>query len=276
MQEENRPTDTEPGSSKPVKPIKHDTVDNRLKYFIELYRNRFKTKLDAYDKEAAVGGPEKTGKTVEGIVDVVEITGLPAGFVRRVINYFPKKLHKDKALVITAIFIDLTEDYIKKILEKTACDIFRCYESQFIQVKTSHHWRYAIERLAVDAVDRAINFLFNLYLQDITVENVTSDVLTACVISGTSKVKNILSMGYEVMNADEEKWRTTDLYTKVGIVRVSENGDCEKYYKKKNDDGSGLYGYRLPFEWEKRKWFLIIWSLIMKNVQNLQKCISIL
>jgi len=266
-----RSDELQQGSSKLEENSIDDTLSNRLSEFVKVFVNRFKEKLDGYRKEAAVGGEVKGGKAsnfagtaVEEVAKAAKVPG--ANAMGEVVRVPFNKHHREKAKRVVAAFMNRQEGDIRKDLVSVGGSIFQSFENQFrLVTDDNQNWKRAMEKLAKDAVNRAMSYIDKCKKENPGLE-ISIDLITKGVILGKSKGTIIirkfahavkldksvegLKLGHTIKVSGEE-WKTVDLYETTGIVRINENGNY-KYYRKRYKSESNVekYGYRLLFKWE--------------------------
>ncbi|XP_052868586.1 uncharacterized protein LOC128274426 [Anopheles cruzii] len=276
-----------PGSSNLKK-----SEQQRLEKFIMAFVQKFEEELKKFREQDAVGGTPRSGGTRSIVAAggagagaaIGFASGIPGaaaggsklgGAIGALYDFFRGKSDKRKASRIIEVFEQIEEDSIRSTLLEVGFDIFFSFESQFTTVTDANGLlKRGMEKLAIDAVYRAINYIDGYTKKSEYIENLCH-LITKGVILGKSEngfvaplfrffqvdklIKGhnipewqkrfIRNPGHTVKNK-EEKWKSADLYEGVGLVIIKDNGVCNKYYKKIDGGNAEKYGYRLPFEWD--------------------------
>ncbi|GHM57904.1 MAG: hypothetical protein sL5_00010 [Candidatus Mesenet longicola] len=241
-----------------------DQVNENLKHFLKYFVEEFEEKLALYSLELN-GKLKKAGKSAKHINNaLVGLIGFVSGKIPMVggvvksvstdliadeINKIGEEYHLKKVINLSGLVDSSQEvsDHFRDMIIKSGIDVFQSFELQFMRVTP----RSALRLLARDAVDRAINYMEGK-------EQFDEGLIAKGVVLGKSKGfsfrgKSITS-GFKIKYRynNEEKsliikknWNTTELYSKVGIVIISENKDGTGYYRRKDQkSNTGEYGYR--------------------------------
>src|SRR5436190_12177370 len=165
---------------------------------------------------------------------------------------------KRKAKKITKYFDSVEKESLIKILCEVAVHIFYSYECQFMHITDQAGSKMAMEKLAYDAVDRAINYLNTLNPDDNFV--MSSELLEKAILQGPSekfidpslRMLKIQTKGKILVDDQLENKRlisTSKLYEKVGLITFDNHHQTNKFYKFRNQQLK--YGYRRLLNWEK-------------------------
>ncbi|MHC3898073.1 UNVERIFIED_CONTAM: hypothetical protein LBW93_04105 [Wolbachia endosymbiont of Nasonia longicornis] len=179
------------------------------------------------------------------------------------------------------------EGSTREILVDASLEIFQKFEGQFTGIMdvSSFSWEIGIEKLAIDAVSRVINYI------SANKEELSVDLITKGVVLGESKARTFAKQvlkkpaklfkseafqsGYKVKDKQSGKiWITPELYTGVGIKKV--NYDTTEYYQLRKHDNAEKYGYRLPFTWELEKWWEVDKKYRLVNLPKEEEYVHIL
>jgi NB-ARC domain len=165
--------------------------------------------------------------------------------------------NKGKARRITKVFSKLTPGDLSPILSEAAIDIFYSFESQFMQITDKAGDRVAMEKLAEDAADRALNYIEKL----VEVTSIDKDLLEQAILSGPSekffdpsvKRARLRISGSKLQDKIGNNINTANLYEKVGLVVVDDAHPHQRlrFYANKEHPDSNRYGYRRLLDWEK-------------------------
>lgn len=238
--------------------------------FTEAFIVAFMKRLAAYHLVA------KGERLTEGALKV-ELTGgitgalLGLGISQNIVGSIPSLVaslralnnkyyivNKGKAQRITKAFSTLIPGALSPILSEVAVDIFHSFESQFMQVTDKAGDRVAMEKLAEDAVDRAINYI-DRYANDAI--SIGKTLLEQGVLSGPSekffdpsvKRARIRISGSTLQDKNRNSVNTANLYEKVGLVVIDDVSHLScRFYRSKALD-SNRYGYRRLLDWEKEQ-----------------------
>lgn len=256
-----------------AKKIKTVSKKEQVGMFLELFVNKFMlnfikrlglyhiTAKDHRITEEAFKAELKTGATgaLVGISTAQSIVGsIPSivASVRTLSSQF--YLSKSKAQKITRIFSTLTDGSLNRLLSEAGVEIFKSYESQFMQVTDKAGDRMAIEKLAEDAGARALNYIAEKAEPD---QLISIDLITQGVILGKSdkffdpsfKNVRIRIAGSRIQDRYGKMINTANLYEKTGLFLSGASENLPKFYRLRNDPDSATYGYRQPLNWEKEK-----------------------
>ncbi|WP_333023678.1 hypothetical protein [Wolbachia endosymbiont of Pentidionis agamae] len=235
------------------------TIDERLEKFISVFVNKFEAKLDEFKKEAEVGGKAKTGKIANAVgtcakaIPIEALKDVPSSAV----NCMNNSDHRKKAKKIVQVFSNLEKIKIRRMLIEASGDIFKSFEKQFMEVTdTDGGYTGGMEKLAVDARDRAINHIVVEHNKEISAELIVKGI-----ILGVSKINHIENHinrkgGFTLKNSStgENNWKTESLYTKTGFVVLNGKSNNEYYSYEKDKHNGKKYGYRIPLKWEIGMW----------------------
>ncbi|XP_058834904.1 uncharacterized protein LOC131692068 [Topomyia yanbarensis] len=257
------------GSSKPVRTIGSCQQDNaytqvhtRLGEFAEYFVGMMEDKLGAYSM-LVQGEVTKHGKWSDTLSEQIGqgvgkvaggLLGLLIGSLASGANIggqvgkaggkklggkLGEKYHQKKVNNL----LDLIEFFkkhpaeLRKELVEAGFDIFQSFEMQFMRVTTELGPSKAVQLLAKDAVNRAIDHMANR----------KGASLVEGVLLGSSKREDVCSItsGFQIKYEhylNSRIWNTANLYDKVGLL-VTQNGKTI-FYKKTSEGDTGKYGYR--------------------------------
>ncbi|WP_237342887.1 tetratricopeptide repeat protein [Wolbachia endosymbiont of Folsomia candida] len=244
---------TEEQEKSEVKKLKLSPQKEKIKERLNTFMKAFVTD---FSKELAISHIRAKGKqvTLEKVIEELKIgaTGALIGYgiargmtgiipsisasARNIVGQFIH-IGKTKAARITRIFESVPKGYLSQILSEAAAEIFCSFESQFMSVTDNAGDKMAIEKLAEDAVYRALNYIAK------NSEAISSDFIAKSIILGKSE--GILKRGYALKDKSGKDLNTGGLYKETGVI-VSE-GKVNRYYS----NNRGKYGYRLPLAFEK-------------------------
>lgn len=273
----------------------HGTVEERFVKYCKVFVKSYEIKISEFEKEAAVGGKAKIGKTTDTILSAANPVGLGVGLLMRAAtetvpksagkgigdgigktaNFFCGKRHRCKAKNVIKHISLIEKAEFKRILLYAAGEVFAAYEAQLCKVLDADgSWMRAMEKSAIEAMDRSINYLHKLVENNL--DNTDIDIcpdfiaqsiilgdskkgLSACLVSplNLDKIPNVPSQieryfpkpGH-TLHYDSCEWKISDMYKGVGVVQLSASGEVERYYIRRYFDKSKTYGYRLLFSWE--------------------------
>ncbi|WP_265031025.1 ankyrin repeat domain-containing protein [Wolbachia endosymbiont (group B) of Athalia cordata] len=247
--------------------ITSDEIVKKATFFVKTFVKEFEEKLSKYFEEAEPDSNiQKISKASASFSSFLNNT-IPASplklfsvKVNESINHcVTGKRHKKGAKNIFTITTPCYKAEMREILVKAGLEIFHRFEVPFIKVvdinPSFYHRR--VKKLAIDAVHRTMNYLLTSEEQDFSV-----DLITQGVVLGKSKKKGYFTRpGYEVKDEQSgESLVTSELYEWVGIKKKEED-ETVNYYQYNSEEHNleeyncaEKYGYRLPFEWELRKW----------------------
>ena len=245
-----------------IQPLEKDNVDVRLENFVESFIGYFMQKLAAFQliargeklTIAALKQELKTGATgaLFGLAISRSLPGtLPSlvASLRTISSQY--YISKAKARKITRAFSRMPLGALTAILADAAVEIFKSFEAQFMHVTDKAGDKLAMQKLAEDAVARALNYVS----EENEVVRVSMSYITEAIILGNSdkyfdpdlKKFRLSILGNAIQDESENKIYTADLFEKVGLFV---EGSSKKYYKKKPVE-SDRYGYRCVLSWEK-------------------------
>ncbi|QUI60558.1 ankyrin repeat domain-containing protein [Wolbachia endosymbiont of Spodoptera picta] len=269
-----------------------DEIVKRATFFVKTFVKEFEKKLFQYSEEVKSGSKiKKTGKIL-GLVDSTIKSAIPPGMrvipdkAIEMIGYLSAEEHKKGAKSVSSTVMPL-EGSTREILVDASLEIFQKFEGQFTGIMdvSSLSWERGIEKLAIDAVSRVINYI------SANKEELSVDLITKGVVLGESKARTFAKQvlkkpaklfkseafqsGYKVKDKQSGKiWITPELYTGVGIKKV--NYDTTEYYQLRKHDNAEKYGYRLPFTWELEKWWEVDKKYRLVNLPKEEKYVHIL
>lgn len=216
-----------------------DEIVKRAILFVRIFFEEFEKKSSQCFKEARPGSKiKKTGKIL-GQIDSTVKSAVPPGMrvipdkVIKIIDYLFAKEHKKGAKSVSATVMNLGGN-ARKILVDASLEIFQKFEEQFTEIMdvSSFSWKRGIEKLAIDAVSRIINYIS----ANVEKEEFSVDLITRGVVLGESKTDTfakqvfhksakffnleVLQPGYQVKNEQSDKTLiTSQLYEAVGIKK---------------------------------------------------------
>ncbi|WP_341818994.1 ankyrin repeat domain-containing protein [Wolbachia endosymbiont (group B) of Phasia obesa] len=269
-----------------------DEIVKRATFFVKTFVKEFEKKLFQYSEEVKPGSKiKKTGKIL-GLADSTIKSAITPGMriipdkAIEMIGCLSAKEHKKGAKSVSSTVMPLGGS-TREILVDASLEIFQKFEGQFTGIMdvSSLSWERGIEKLAIDAVSRVIN-----YISD-NKEELSVDLITKGVVLGESKARTFAKQvlkkpaklfkseafqsGYKVKDKQSGKiWITPELYTGVGIKKV--NYDTTEYYQLRKHDNAEKYGYRLPFTWELEKWWEVDKKYRLVNLPKEEEYVHIL
>ncbi|MGX9892540.1 ankyrin repeat domain-containing protein [Wolbachia endosymbiont of Protocalliphora sialia] len=242
--------------------ITSDEIVKKATFFVKTFVKEFEKKIFEYSEEAKPDSKtRKVGKIAGQFASIVNNLIPPnlyrLSFTKAVEcmgDVFARR-HREKAKSVSLGVVSFKDNRRESLVE-AGLEIFQKFEEQFIKiVDVNSSWQRGIEKLAMDAVYRIMDYSSNFSER----KDLFVDFITKGVVLGNSK-KRKLSLGdygYHIKK-DEQSSKTlmtSDLYTWVGIkktenkiVHYYQYGLLEKY------DYAEKYGYRLPFTWELENW----------------------
>ena len=260
--------------TKKIKPLsKEEQVAMSLELFVRKFMFNFIKRLSLYHitakdhriTEEAFKAELKTGATgaLVGISTAQSIVGsIPSivASVRTLSSQF--YLSKSKAQKITRIFSTLTDGSLNQLLSEAGVQIFKSYESQFMQVTDKAGDKMAIEKLAEDAGARALNYIAENAEPD---QLISIDLITQGVVLGKSdkffdpsfKNVRIRISGNRIQDRYGKTINTANLFEKTGLF-LPDTKKSHKYYRLRKTLDSSSYGYRHPFNWEMKNGELML------------------
>lgn len=265
-----RPLESSPIQEPLTKKIKTLSKQEQFVMSLELFVHKFMlnfikrlslyhiTAKDHRITEEAFKAELKTGATgaLIGISTAQSIVGsIPSivASVRTLSSQF--YLSKSKAQKITRIFSTLTDGSLNQLLSEAGVQIFKSYESQFMQVTDKAGDKMAIEKLAEDAGARAINYIAENVEPD---QLISIDLITRGVVLGKSdkffdpSFKNVRLRisGNRIQDRYGNTINTANLFEKTGLLLSNIPEKSYKFYRLRNTLDGSRYGYRHPFNWE--------------------------
>ncbi|WP_339045627.1 hypothetical protein [Candidatus Mesenet endosymbiont of Agriotes lineatus] len=172
------------------------------------------------------------------------------------INKIGKNYHLRKVTDLSKL-VDFSQEGsadFRRMLVNAGFDLFQSFETQLMMVTS----RIGLRQLAKDAVDRTINYMKSK--SEFEEKFITKGVILGKFKGFSFRGKSITSgfkIKYKYNNEEKgliikKNWNTIELYSKVGIVIVSENKDETGYYRRKDQklSNTGEYGYRRLFKSE--------------------------
>lgn len=260
-------------------------IVKRAILFVRIFFEEFEKKLSEFLKEAKPDSKtRKAGKIVDQSASIVNNFIPPSG-VKLIFSklcesmvFFSAKEHRKGAKKVSATVTPFKNE-IREILVKAGLEIFQSFEIQFTKIKDTDqlYWERGIEKLAIDAVSRVINYI-SVVINYISVHNeeegFSVDLITKGVVLGKSK-RNFMHVGHQVKDKQSGKiLMTSELYRGVGIVKI-DSGIIE-YYRSREYDYAERYGYRLPFAWELEKWWEVNKKYMLGNPPEKEEYVRIL
>jgi|GEM_PF-3016448 len=264
-----RPLESSPIQEPLTKKIKPLNKEEQVAMFLELFVHKFMlnfikrlslyhiTAKDHRITEEALKAELKTGATgaLVGISTAQSIVGsIPSivASVRTLSSQF--YLSKSKAQKITRIFSTLTRS-LNQLLSEAGVQIFKSYESQFMQVTDKAGDKMAIEKLAEDAGARALNYIAENGAPN---QLISIDLITQGVVLGKSdkffdpSFKNVRLRisGNRIQDRYGKTINTANLFEKTGLLLSNIPEQSYKFYRLRNTLDGSSYGYRHPFNWE--------------------------
>ncbi|MFP3022460.1 MAG: ankyrin repeat domain-containing protein [Wolbachia sp.] len=247
--------------------------------FVKTFVKEFEKKVREYSEEAKPNSNiRKSGKLTAAADSVIKSSVGPGVYLpsvdpisiggqilytgaKKIIDCGLEKRHRKKAKVISKVIHSFKFDK-REVLVEAGLEIFQKFEEQFakvIDIGKDIQWgsrERAIQELAIDAVSRVINYILA------NKEEFSVDLITQGVVLGESKNQGYFTRpGYEIKDEQNGKSLvTSELYEWVGIKKKEED-ETVNYYQYNSEEHNleeygcaEKYGYRLPFEWELRKW----------------------
>lgn len=216
----------------------YQKIFNTLRIFTECFVLHFEKKSKHYYNLASKKDENlrRNIKAPASAINALGTIGKAFGFLRG--STWNRSRKKKAANLIKQPFYK-TPDKIKEILVKAAVSIFASYECQFINKNISH--KGDVEEISIDACERCLNY----YKKRNNIMDATPAAITKGIIRGKSRkaVKKLPIKTHKVKNT-----YAVNLFEKVGLVTLAQNGQPDNYYKKKR--GSTKHGYRLLLDWE--------------------------
>ena len=172
--------------------------------------------------------------------------------VRALTGHFLSK--NQVAQRVTKYFDGVHKGTLSTILCKAAVNIFSSFEYQFTHLSDKAGYTIAMEKLADDAADRAINYLKHQKSNDIVISN---ELIEKGILLGPSdnffqlKPKSLQMQikGKAFLNDKNEIISTEKLYKKIGLITFDSSHHFKKLYESATH--SQKYGYRRLLDWEK-------------------------
>ncbi|WP_143689941.1 ankyrin repeat domain-containing protein [Wolbachia endosymbiont of Nilaparvata lugens] len=231
-------------------------IVKRAALFVKTFVEKFERKLSEFSEEAKPGSKIKKKGKILGQVDSIVKSAVPPGVrvipdkVIEFIDCLSAKEHKKRAKSASAK-VRSFEDETRKILVDASLEIFQKFERQFTKIMDNDQlsWERGIEKLAIDAVDRVMNYILA------NKEVFSIDLVTKGIVLGESKKQSLFALysGYQVKDKQSnEILITSKIYGNAGIKR--EYTDAIDYYEPKECSYAKKCGYRLPFIWELEEW----------------------
>jgi hypothetical protein len=189
-----------------------DTLTNRIKEFVKYFVVEFESKLYVY-KNILEGKTEKggkfsdifsnpTGQLAGGAVGFavgfsfgvpVQVAALGSKIGKLGAEKLGSKLgtkHHMKKVINVSHLVHLSQNEkanFRKVLVNVGVYIFQCFEMQFMRVSTDQGWEIAMQRLAIDATNRVINYYSK---EKETDEVLVFSLITEGVFFGESKIES--------------------------------------------------------------------------------------
>lgn len=190
--------------------------------------------------------------------------------------------HRCKAKNVMTIISLMPKVDLRCTLLQAAGEVFIAFEAQFAKViDADGSWLRAMEKLAVEAMDRSVNHIDFLKSNSTDKDiDFSSDFIIQSIIEGNSKkglaatclnflkLDKLVENGYlpntlknkwpksgHSLKCKEQNWKICDMFQSVGIVIL--NTDGNEYYIRRYFDKSETYGFRLKFSWETMQCFKI-------------------
>lgn len=195
--------------------------------FVKIFVKEFEEKLSECSKEARPGSSiRKTGKVVDKVASAVSnyippsMEKVGASQVMECVGFISANQHRKKAKIFSTIAVS-SEGNLRKILVDASLEIFKSFERQFIRIMDAggFFWKRGIEKLAIDAVSRVINYIS----ANVEKEEFSVDLITRGVVLGESKRKYPFTTraGHQVKDKQSDKTLiTSQLYKAVGIKKI--------------------------------------------------------
>lgn len=253
-------------------------IVKRAALFVKIFFEEFERKLSEFSEEAKPSSKKrKSGKIVDQSVSIVN-NFIPPGGVKLIFSklfesmcFFSAKEHRKGAKKVS-VAVTPFKNEIREILVKAGLEIFQSFESQFTKIKDTDqlYWERGIEKLAVDAVSRVINYI-TVHSKG---EGFSVDLITKGVVLGQSK-RSLMQVGHRVKDEQVGKiLMTSELYRGVGIVKI--DSGITEYYRSRKYDCAEKYGYRLPFAWELGKWWEVNKKYMLVNPPKKEEYVRVL
>ncbi|MES2141429.1 MAG: NB-ARC domain-containing protein [Pseudomonadota bacterium] len=245
-----------------------EKVNEKLELFVQYFIKAFSERLADYSFKAkgerlttsALKNELKTGvfAAILGTLISSNKAGATPSLVassRAVSNrYYPKK----KSQIITKAFSTIQPNDLINVLVSAAVEIFQSYEQQFIQVTDKAGDKIAIEKLAEDATERALNYIWKKSTSSELDLIISSELIAEGIVSGESEVyfdpsmkkTRLQIMGSLIQDREEHSFTTANLYEQVGLI-IKANDASPIFYRPKDTPDGTNRGYRLPLSWEK-------------------------
>ncbi|MEN9917493.1 MAG: hypothetical protein RLY40_1432, partial [Pseudomonadota bacterium] len=250
-------------SSQPEEKVK---LNELLETFVETFITSIIKKIGAYHitakgerlTEEALKNELKTGLTggLLGIALSQSIVGAIPSLVASLRLLSSKYyLSKAKAQKITKAFSE-TGSNLCPMLSEAAINVFYSFESQFMRVTDKAGKKIAMEKLAEDAAERALNYIAKHDRQQTLI---SKQLIEKSVLLGQSekffdpniKPARLRISGNTILDEAGNEVNTANLYEKVGLIVRSAQSQPIKFYKNKQRTDSNHYGYRRLLEWER-------------------------
>ncbi|XP_058834906.1 uncharacterized protein LOC131692069 [Topomyia yanbarensis] len=237
----------------------YSKVHARLGEFVDHFVGEFENKLRTYNMivegEVIKTGKfsdtfserigQEIGKAAGGLLGL--LVGLPAAGAqlgvqvgrvgaKKLGSELGRKHHQEKVSNLLDL-IELSQNNaaaLRKQLVEAGYDIFQSFEMQFTRVTTELGAKPAVQLLAKDAVNRAIDCMANR----------RHSPISEGIILGRSKrvAVSSISSGFQIKyehHTTKMVWNTAKLYEKVGLLVTQKD-----LYKKTTGGNTGKYGYR--------------------------------
>lgn len=206
----------------------------RLEIFIKTFVRNFIKILDRYRDETSLENNTTAGNVVEETATKVieEFHPWVSIAIRPLVvagRYFSNKIHRKKAKTVDEVFRPIREDdELGNMLAEVGGNIFHNYQNQFNMI-TDKYLTRAIEKLAIDATKRIINYV-NQYKQDNPDMDVSVDLITKGVMLGKSRqsiittimqtVPKMPKLGHTIEISDK-KCKTSEVYENLVKIGTS-------------------------------------------------------
>ncbi len=236
----------------------YSKVNSRLGEFVEYFVEEFEARLHSYhmilEGEVKKVGKvsdafaKKTGRRVGkigggvlglflGSLTVGEKVGALLGEkgAAKLSNKVANKWYiKEASSLFDMIdFFQKDKANFRKILVEAGFDVFQSFEMQFMRVTDDQSQKKAMQKLAKDAVSRAV-----CYIQ----EKESTSIAEGVLLGQSRKIDFGFTIQYE-HDKKKKKWNTASLYSKVGLL-VMEGIKPSFYKKKESSSHTSKYGYR--------------------------------
>lgn len=221
-------------------PDKKETYE-RLEIFIKTFVIRFIKTLNQYRNEissknnttAENAAGETAAKAIEQISLWASIAVYPLVVAAK---YFSNRIHRKKAKTVVEVFRRIKEEELENMLAEAGGNIFYKCQTQFNTI-TDKYLARAIEKLAIDATRRVINYV-NRYKQD----NPDMDVSVNLIIEGVKlgksrqnfiitamqKIPKLPKLGHTIEICDK-KYKTSEVYENLAKMDDGTTGEyCSK------------------------------------------------